>query len=90
MTQIIGWAAATVLVVTIAWQVAKQWREHSSKGVSLWLFVGQITANALFLTYAALTGDIVFMVANALLLITSLFGLAVKVHHARKSSSDED
>lgn len=90
MTQAIGWTAAVILLLTIGWQVGKQWREHSSRGVSHWLFAGQIAANALFLTYAALTGDPVFMVANALLLITSLLGLAVKLHHARKSPSEAD
>ena len=83
MTQLIGWAASGILVATIGWQVAKQWREDTSRGVSIWLFGGQITANALFLTYAALTGDMVFMVANALLLVTSLLGLGLKFHHNR-------
>ena len=81
MTQAIGWAAATVLVLTIGSQVYKQWHDRTSKGVSLWLFLGQITANSLFLTYAAITGDLVFMVANGLLLVTSLLGLTIKLRH---------
>ena len=83
MTEMIGWTASAVLVATIAWQVLKQWREHTSRGVSLWLFIGQITANALFLTYAGMTGDRVFMTANGLLLVTSLLGLWMKLHHAK-------
>lgn len=90
MTQAIGWTAAAVLLVTIVWQVGKQWREQTSRGVSVWLFVGQIAANALFLTYAVLTREVVFMVANALLLITSLLGLILKVHHARKWVPEAD
>ncbi len=86
MTQAIGWTAAVVLLVTIGWQVAKQWREHTSKGVSFWLFAGQIVANALFLTYAALTGDRVFLTANALLLITSAVGLFLKIKHERAAT----
>ena len=88
MQQFIGWAASAVLVATIGWQVAKQWREDSSKGVSVWLFLGQITANALFLVYAAMTGDRVFMVANGLLLMTSLVGLGIKYRHARQNRND--
>lgn len=88
MTQLIGWAAAAILVVTIGSQVYKQWHDHTSRGVSLWLFVGQIAANALFLTYAALTGDPVFMTANGLLLITSLIGLYIKYrHHQREGEA---
>ena len=82
MTQLIGWTASAVLVATIAWQVLKQWREETSRGVSIWLFLGQITANALFLVYAAIIGDRVFLVANGLLLVTSLAGLAIKFRHA--------
>ena len=83
MTQAIGWAAAAVLVATIASQVYKQWHDETSRGVSLYLFLGQMTANALFLTYAAITGDLVFMVANALLLVTSVIGLSIKIKHGR-------
>ncbi len=83
MTQVIGWAAATVLVLTIGSQVYKQWHDQTSKGVSLWLFAGQIVANSLFLTYAAITGDTVFLVANGLLLLTSLLGLGIKWKHHR-------
>ena len=87
MTQVIGWTASAVLVVTIGWQVLKQWREQTSRGVSLWLFVGQMTANGLFLAYAAMIGDVVFMTANGLLLATSLLGLLTKLYHARRSKA---
>jgi uncharacterized protein with PQ loop repeat len=83
MTQAIGWLAATILVLTIGKQVYKQWKEETSEGVSLYLFLGQLAANALFLTYASLTGDAVFIVANGLLLVTSLLGLGIKWKHTR-------
>ncbi len=88
MTQIIGWAASAVLVATIVWQVSKQWREHSSQGVSVWLFIGQMAANSLFLTYAFLIGEVVFMIANGLLLATSSVGLAIKLRHASGPPSE--
>ena len=78
MTQWIGWIASAVLLATISWQVFKQWHERTSKGVSVWLFLGQMAANALFVVYAAFTGDVVFIVANALLLVTSAVGLTIK------------
>ncbi len=87
MTQLIGWAASAVLVCTIGSQVFKQWHDDTSKGVSLYLFLGQILANGLFLTYASLTGDVVFIVANALLLVTSLVGLAIKYRHQQRGES---
>ena len=83
MAQVIGWTASVVLVATIGWQVLKQWREQTSRGVSLWLFIGQMTANSLFLAYALIIGDLVFMTANAFLLATSLVGLLIKLHHGR-------
>ena len=43
--EIIGWFSSLILVVTIAKQVYKQWREGTSEGVSKWLFVGQISAS---------------------------------------------
>lgn len=83
MTQAIGWLAAAILVATIGSQVYKQWHDETSTGVSLYLFIGQLAANGLFVTYAIMTGDIVFMVANALLLVTSLLGLGIKLKHRR-------
>jgi uncharacterized protein with PQ loop repeat len=85
MTQALGWIASTILFATIASQVYKQWSDETSKGVSLWLFAGQIAANALFFAYAFTTGDAVFMTANALLLVTSVLGLAIKWKHSRRA-----
>ena len=84
MTPALGWIASAILVATIGWQSYQQWKSDDSSGVSLWLFLGQIAANTLFATYAYLQGDAVFLTANLLLLVTSLFGLGVKLHHARR------
>ena len=54
LTELIGWAAATVLLATICRQVYTQWRERSTGGVSKWLFVGQLVASTLFVIYSAL------------------------------------
>lgn len=70
----IGWAAAGILLLTIATQVVKQWRDRSSQGVSPWLFAGQVIASAGFTVYSVLLGNVVFAVTNALILVGAVLG----------------
>ena len=70
----IGWFAATVLLLTLGRQVYTQWRERQTKGLSRWLFVGQLTASTAFLVYSWLVENWVFVVTNALLLVTAGLG----------------
>jgi uncharacterized protein with PQ loop repeat len=70
----IGWMASAVLIATLLHQVRVQWRERSTEGVSGWLFVGQVTASAGFLTYSWLIDNTVFVLSNAVLIITALIG----------------
>jgi MtN3 and saliva related transmembrane protein len=77
MTELIDWFAATVLLATIGRQVYTQWRDGSSKGLSRWLFVGQITASIAFIVYSWLLGNWVFVVTNVLMLITAILGQRV-------------
>jgi MtN3 and saliva related transmembrane protein len=74
MTELIGWFAAGVLVITIGRQVYSQWRDGSSTGLSRWLFIGQITASAAFILYSWLLRNWVFVVTNALMLVTAALG----------------
>jgi uncharacterized protein with PQ loop repeat len=71
MTEMSGWFAALVLLATIGRQVYTQWRDGSSKGLSRWLFVGQITASAAFIVYSWLLGNWVFVETNALMLVAA-------------------
>ncbi len=71
---IIGWAAAVILLLTIATQVVKQWRDRASQGVSPWLFAGQVIASAGFTVYSVLLGSAVFAVTNGLMLVAAVFG----------------
>ena len=73
-TEMVGWAAAVVLLITITAQVVKQWRDRSSAGVSPWLFAGQALASAGFTVYSVLLGNVVFAVTNVLLLASAVFG----------------
>jgi uncharacterized protein with PQ loop repeat len=88
VTELIGWASSLVLVLTIAKQVWKQWKEGRSEGVSRWLFVGQLAASLGFTTYSVLVGNWVFVVTNALMLVNALLGLFIVVHHRRRRRAD--
>ena len=84
MTEAVGWVSSLILVLTIAKQVYKQWREGSSEGVSKWLFVGQISASLGFSVYSWLVSNWVFVVTNALMLLNGLLGLFIVLHHRKK------
>jgi MtN3 and saliva related transmembrane protein len=73
-TELIGWVSAGSLLGTIGRQVYSQWREGSSRGVSRWLFIGQLAASTGFVVYSWLLANWVFVVTNALMLITALLG----------------
>ena len=83
MTEAIGWFSSLVLFVTIGQQVYKQWHSGSSKGVSRWLFVGQMVASAGFTLYSYLVGNWVFVVTNFLMLVSASVGFGIVVKHRR-------
>jgi uncharacterized protein with PQ loop repeat len=84
LTEAVGWVSSVILVLTIAKQVYKQWREGSSEGVSKWLFVGQISASLGFTVYSWLVSNWVFVVTNAVMLVNGLAGLLIVLHHRRR------
>ncbi len=84
MTEAVGWVSSFVLVLTLAKQVYKQWKEGTSEGVSRWLFVGQLSASTGFTLYSWLVGNWVFVVTNAILLLNALAGLFIVLHHRRR------
>lgn len=84
LVQAIGWLSSFILVLTIAKQVWKQWREGSSEGISKWLFLGQMVASAGFTTYSILVRDWVFVVTNSLMLINGLLGYAILMRNRRR------
>ncbi|MEM9882944.1 MAG: hypothetical protein AAF800_08510 [Planctomycetota bacterium] len=93
MESLLGWSASTLLLLTIAYQ---SWRQYlrlreagDTGGASPWLFLGQTVANALFVAYALLLGNIVFTVTNTGLLLASLFGLwvCVRQHGSAKQTA---
>jgi len=82
-TELIGWAAAVILLATIARQVYTQWRDRNSTGVSRWLFIGQIAASVGFVAYSALLRNWVFVVTNAFMLVTAVTGQWIYARNRR-------
>ena len=86
MQEIIGWGSSFILLLTIGKQIYKQWSEKTSRGVYKWLYIGEILANAGFIVYSGMLHNYVFLVTNALLLVSSLVGLGIVLHHRRIES----
>jgi len=82
---LVGWTSSLILVVTLAQQVLKQWREGTSRGVSRWLFLGQLTASLGFTVYSWLVRNWVFVVTNGLLLVNGLLGYVIVLRHRRSA-----
>ncbi|WP_447983219.1 hypothetical protein [Nitrospira sp. Nam74] len=85
----VGWAASAILVVTIVTQVYRQWQQGSSKGVSKWLFIGQMAASGGFLLYSWLIHDLVFLFTNALMIMSAAAGLGIVLWHRMERSDEE-
>src|SRR5919202_6430742 len=85
MTEVVGWLSSFILVLTIAKQVHKQWKEGSSEGVSKWLFIGQMSASLGFTIYSWLVQNWVFVATNAVMLLNGLAGLLIVMYHRRRA-----
>ncbi len=85
VTEAIGWISSIVLLATIAQQIYKQWHDATSKGVSRWLFVGQMLASIGFTLYSWLLHNWVFVVTNALMLCTAVIGYLITLKHRRSA-----
>ena len=84
MVEAIGWISSLILVVTIAKQVHKQWRDRTSEGVSVWLFVGQLAASIGFTIYSVLVKNWVFVVTNGIMVLNGLTGFAITTYFKRR------
>jgi uncharacterized protein with PQ loop repeat len=87
MADIIGWAAAVILLATLSRQVYTQWRERSSRGVSSWLFIGQLVSSTGFIIYSALLHSWVFVATNVLILIVAGVGQWVNTAKQQRPAS---
>jgi MtN3 and saliva related transmembrane protein len=89
VTALIGWASSVILLITIAKQIHKQWQDRTSKGVSKWLFVGQLTASLGFTVYSVLVNNWVFVVTNALMALSAVLGQGMVLYHRRGKQSGD-
>jgi len=84
LPDLIGWTASAILIATLVRQSVLQWTDKDAKGVSRWLFVGQIAASIGFIAYSWLMRNWVFIVSNSLILLTALVGEAGVLWRRRK------
>ena len=87
MPDLLGWGASAILVATLARQTWRQWRHPDPRGVSHWLFIGQIAASAGFVAYSWLVGNWVFIVTNAVILATAIVGQCVDLRARRRAAA---
>ncbi|WP_024889271.1 PQ-loop repeat-containing protein [Luteimonas huabeiensis] len=86
---LVGWAATAVLMATLIRQIRTQWTADSVEGVSAWLFAGQMLASVLFIVYSALVSNPVFVVTNALILLTAVVGQVLAVVKRRRQARED-
>lgn len=84
MIEIIGWTSSGILLVTLITQIHKQWKLGTHKGVSRWLFIGQLAASTGFTAYSIGTANVVFIVTNSLLLVSAVAGVYIYYHQSGK------
>lgn len=90
LTEAVGWTAAILLLITMTRQVWSQWQSGAVGGVSHWLFIGQVSASALFTLYSVLLGSNVFIVTNALMLLNAVAGLLIDRRNRRNKAAADD
>ena len=79
----IGWGSSFVLIVTLYWQLRKQWRSRCVDGISKWLFIGQFAAELGFIAYSYRLRNWVFLFTNVVLLIENVVGLGLVLYARR-------
>ena len=84
MTNAIGWASSLTLLITVVVQIRRQWQSGSNKGVSKWLFIGQLTASVGFMVFSILTSNLVFTITNAMLTLGNLGGIIIYFKNREK------
>lgn len=79
-----GLLATAILLTTLCAQTIKQWREHATRGIARWFFLGQVSASVCFVIYSVLIHSMLFAVANALILASALAGyIVLRVNRSR-------
>jgi len=84
---IVGWTASAILLATLTPQIITQWRDKDAKGVSRWLFAGQMAASVGFIVYSWMLDNWVFIVTNSLILLTAVIGQVMLVVRRRQAGA---
>lgn len=84
---IVGWTASAILLATLTRQIITQWRDKDAKGVSRWLFAGQMAASVGFIIYSWMLDNWVFIVTNTLILLTAVIGQVGLVVRRRQAET---
>jgi uncharacterized protein with PQ loop repeat len=74
---VFGLLATGILITTLVAQTIKQWREHATRGIARWFFLGQVSASVFFIIYSLQIDSVVFAIANGLILLSALAGYLV-------------
>jgi MtN3 and saliva related transmembrane protein len=90
LADIVGWASAVILALTISRQVYTQWRSKSVAGVSKWLFIGQLAASLGFTVYSYLVDNMVFVCTNFFMFMTAVVGECIYVQNRRRARREAD
>lgn len=86
-----GLLATAILLTTLCAQTIKQWREHATRGIARWFFLGQVSASVCFVIYSVLIHSTLFAVANALILASALAGyIVLRVNRSRALRNSTD
>jgi MtN3 and saliva related transmembrane protein len=84
VTHIFGYVASAVLFATLVVQIHKQWKRGTTKGVSRWLFIGQLVASIGFTVESAVIGSTIFVVVNAVLALSAVVGISLWFYQRRR------
>jgi MtN3 and saliva related transmembrane protein len=77
----IGYAAATLTVVSYLPQAVRVWRTRQTHDLSLAMFLMLVAAGALWLAYGFSRGDWPVILTNGSLVLVNLSILAAKLRH---------
>ena len=85
----IGWASSIILLLTLIRQVYSQWKSTETKGVSQWLFVGQLVASCGFAVYSFMLHNWIFLSTNIALVITAVLGEIIYLRNRRRNRQEQ-
>lgn len=86
MRDLIGWGSAVVLLPTFGVQVYKQWkaRDEPAPASTVWFFILALVGTGGQVVYSWMVENMVYLVLNAVLVVTNGIGLAMAVHRYRE------